>query len=225
MRIWIVLIGLLIAGSRAGPASAEVWPPCDGCAIALPDHPSGPLPLLVVLHGDHGTATEWVARWREPALDRGWAVLALQCPVDRGCEEGVWYRWDGDAQWVLDQIDALAGSVEIDRSQIFLAGWSGGATYLGMHLKSWRDFAGLVMHGGGVGPRDGQCARLPVYFLVGDENRYHSSTKLFRRFLSSCRAKVRWDLMKGADHTAEERALTGEKAVQILDWLTRQAGA
>ena len=220
MRIWLVLIGLLIAT----PATADsVWPPCDGCAIALPER-STPMPLLVVLHGDQGRATSQLARWREPALERGWAVLALQCPAELGCEEGRWYNWTGDPKWVVEQIDKLGTSVKIDRTRIFLAGWSGGAAYLGMHMRSWQAFAGLVMHGGGLMPQDGRCGArtLPTYFLVGDKNQYHQAAIWFRDYLQGCRSSFRWDMMKNADHTDEERALTGSKATEILDWLTKQ---
>ncbi len=222
MRLWFVLLGVLMTT----PAAADsVWPPCDECAIALPDQRQNPVPLLVVLHGDQGRATSQLALWREPALERGWAVLALQCPAELGCEEGRWYNWSGDPKWIVDQIDRLAVDVKIDRSQIFLAGWSGGAAYLGMHMRSWQGFAGLVMHGGGLTPSDGRCAAraLPVYFLVGDKNVYHSSTGWFRDYLAGCRSKLGWDVMKNADHTDEYRALTGAKATQILDWLTKHA--
>lgn len=218
--MWRVLLSLAIASALGSSAVASPEPPCDGCAIAFPER-EGPVPLLVVLHGDHGQATHWLARWRDAALDHGWAVLSLQCPEDLGCEEGVWYRWDGDPQWILQQIDKLAEGAEIDRSQLYLAGWSGGAAYLGMHMRSWQGFAGLVMHGGGVTPRDGRCAKPapPVYFLVGDKNQYHQSTVWFRDHLRDCRARVKWDLLKGGYHPDEDKALDPAKAGEILEWL------
>lgn len=213
---------MLIALASSAGASPE--PPCDGCAIAFPDKP-GPFPLVVVLHGDQGKATYWLSRWRDAALERGWGVLALQCPEEFGCKDGVWYMWDGDPKWIHEQIDKLAAGVQIDRSKIVLAGWSGGASYIGMHVKSWTSFAGLVMHGGAMGPKDGRCAKpaTPTYFLVGDQNQYHSTQVLIRDFMIDCRAKVKWDVLKKGDHSDEERALNAAKAGQILDWLIAPA--
>lgn len=216
MRGRLVLIVTLLAL----PAHAAPEPLCDGCAISLPER-EGPIPLLVVLHGDHEHATKWLARWRGPALDRGWGVLALQCPEDLGCANGVWYRWDGDPAWVSQQVERATANVAIDRDRMFLVAWSGGAAFVGLHARSWREFAGLVMHGGGVMPRDGRCASPspPVYFLVGDGNRYHRSTKMFRRYLEKCGSDVTWDLLADTDHHGEDLALDGAKASTILDWL------
>lgn len=215
---------LLAALAFASPAAAGTpEPPCDGCAVAFPER-EGPVPLLVVLHGDHGTATHWLARWREAALDRGIGVLSLQCPEDLGCKDGVWYMWTGDPKWIHEQIDKVAATAPIDRSKIMLAGWSGGGAFIGQHLRSWTGFAGLVMHGGAMGPTDGRCAKPPppVYFLVGDQNQYHSTAVLIRDFMLDCRAKVKWDLMKGRDHSDEDKALNPTKAGQILDWLLKR---
>lgn len=221
MRIWLVLIGLLIA---APPARAEVWPPCDGCTLALPADTAEPIPLLVVLHGDRGKATTWASRWREAALERGMGVLALQCPEELGCKDAIWYMWEGDAKWVIEQIDKLGHEVKLDRSKVYLAGFSGGASFIGQRIRTWAGFAGLVFHAGAMGPSDGRCLKPtpPTYFLVGELNQYHSTQKLVRNFLEGCRAKVRWDLLKKGDHDDEERALTPKKAGQILDWLAKQ---
>ncbi len=217
----LLSIATLIA--TASPATAGTpEPPCDGCAVAWPDTDK-PVPLLVVLHGDHGTATHWLSRWRDAAIERGFGVLSLQCPEELGCKDGVWYMWTGDPKWVHDQIDKVAASAPIDRSKIVLAGWSGGGAYIGMHVRSWQGFAGLVMHGGAMGPLDGRCAKPtpPVYFFVGDKNQYHSTAVLIRDFLIDCRARVKWDLLKGGDHGDENKALDPVKAGQILDWFKR----
>jgi poly(3-hydroxybutyrate) depolymerase len=220
-----MLLAILIAAGPARADRASIEPPCKGCEIALPER-EGPVPLLVVMHGDHEKASKWLARWRGPALERGWGVLALQCPEDLGCSFSMWYRWNGDPKWVSHQVERLAVDVEIDRERTFLVAWSGGASYVGMHAPVWqRNFKALVIHGGGVPPRGGRCAArpLPVYFLVGDGNRFHKSAQQFRDYFTGCGSEVRWDLLEGADHAREDAALDAAKANAILDWLAERA--
>jgi poly(3-hydroxybutyrate) depolymerase len=180
-------------------------------------------PLLVVLHGDRESASTAAKRWRAAAKERGWEVLSLSCPRDRGCK-GSWWEWNGDPQWIIDQIDALA--LPIDRSRIVLAGWSGGATYIGMHAQAWSDrFAAVVIHGGGQAPLADGCPAhaLPAYFLVGDKNPLHGLAKDLHTYWRGCTDDVVWDLVRGGDHEREDRALDRKKALAILDWAAARA--
>jgi len=185
------------------------------------------VPLLVVLHGDRERATAAAGRWRAAAKRRGWAVLALQCPVDQGCKDS-WWQWNGDPSWLLAQVAAVVaapGPTTIDPARIYLAGWSGGATYLGMHAPAWTTtFAALVVHGGGHTPGDA-CpdVALPAYFLVGDRNPLHASVKDLRAWFDDCQQPIVWDLVRGGDHDKEDRALDRKKATAILDWLAAHA--
>lgn len=182
----------------------------------------GPHPLLVVLHGDRQRASGAATRWRTAARKQEWALLALQCPASRRCKDS-WWKWNGDVQWVKDQVAAVAERVAIDRTRTYLAGWSGGATYLTMHAQSWTDtFAAVVMHGGGRHPDATDCpARpLPAYFLVGDRNPLHELAIDSRAFFERCKQDVVWDLVRDGDHDREDRALDAPKAIAILDWLT-----
>ena len=54
-----------------------------------------PVPLVVVLHGDREHAPAAAARWHSAVKNKGWALLALECPADQGCKDS-WWRWDGD---------------------------------------------------------------------------------------------------------------------------------
>lgn len=171
------------------------------------------VPLVVVLHGDREHAHDAAARWRTAVDSHGWALLALDVP-----EGDSWWKWDGDPQWVIDQVAAVKRP--IDRERVYLVGWSGGATYIGMHAQAWRGtFAAVVLHGGGMAPEDDVCTTLPAYFLVGDRNPLHRLAKDLRAYFEGCHAEVTWDLVKGADHAHEEAALTRKKANTILDWL------
>jgi len=217
-------------GVLAPRAYAGVQPPCNGCTLELPaargtqDAPAHNLPLLVVLHGDRERAPAAAERWRGAARQRGWAVLALQCPVDQGCKDS-WWQWNGDPGWIVDQVAAVANAVPIDPARIYLAGWSGGATYLGMHAPAWSAvFAAVVIHGGGHRPSAGCPERpLPAYFLAGDRNPFHDQVQDLRGWFDDCRQDVVWDLVRGGDHAREDRALDRRKALAILDWLADHA--
>jgi poly(3-hydroxybutyrate) depolymerase len=194
--------------------------PCAGCTLDVPRRPDR-IPLLVILHGDRERASAAADRWRDAAGARRWAVLSLQCP----CESDSWYQWDGSPDWIRKQVDEVAREVPIDRRRVYLVGWSGGATYIGMHAAAWpKRFAAAVIHGGGQPPAGDACpAHLPAYFLVGDRNPAHPAAKRLRSYLQDCGQRVVWDLVEGADHGDEEAALDASKARKILGWLDRHA--
>jgi pimeloyl-ACP methyl ester carboxylesterase len=221
----VLAIGVVLGAVTARADTSVPVAPCAGCLLDLPDA-SGPVSLVVVLHGDLEHASKWFERWSEATRARGWGLLALQCPEDLGCEEGRWYRWNGNPNWVTDQVAEVSKHVELDPAQTFLVGWSGGATYVGQHSQAWgRKFSGLVIHGGGGAPASRRCPRraLPAYFLVGDENQFHAYARQYRAYLERCGSKVLWDVNRGADHLHEDMALDTRKANEILDWLVAQA--
>ncbi len=179
------------------------------------------MPLLVVLHGDRDHAANTANRWRAAAKARGWALLSLECPKAQRCG-GSWWKWNGDPAWLLEQVAQVQAVHAIDPARIYLGGWSGGATYIGMHASAWTDvFAGVVIHGGGH-PPGAECPvrALPAYFLVGDANPLHRGAVALRAWFTECAYDVEWDLVKRGDHDKEERALTKAKAISILDWLS-----
>ncbi len=202
--------------------------PCAGCTLDAPTARSGDLALLVTFHGDREHAgSSPAANWRDVAVARGFVVLGLECPVSLGCEDGRWYKANPSPRWVSQQIDAVARQLPIDRTRIYLAGWSGGASYLGMNAQAWDGtFAAIVFHGGGQPPiGNNECpgGQLPAYFLVGDGNAAHSATKRLRSYLDRCKQELTWDLLRGAGHQDEAVALDRAKAHQILDWLEGHA--
>ena len=216
MRVVVPLCAL------AGIASAAPKPPCKGCTLEAPAS-SDPVPLLVVLHGDREHAANAAARWRSVTKQRGWALLAIECPKARGCKDSFW-QWDGDPSWILDQVSTVAKQIKVDPQQVFLAGWSGGATYIGWHVQAWPGtFAAVVVHGGGAAPSDRTCVDLPAYFLVGDKNPLHYLARQLHEYFDDCKQTVMWDLISGADHAKEASALTKKKALEILSWLASHA--
>jgi poly(3-hydroxybutyrate) depolymerase len=202
--------------------------PCAGCRAILPPGGTTPVPLLVVLHGDwgHGPA-ELLGGWQGSALPRGVAVLSLQCPRDLGCKNS-WWQWNGDPAWVNAQVDALAAKAQrpIDRDRVWIAGWSGGATYIGMRSQTFqRTFAALVYHGGGIAPFDSTCnvqaSSAPAFFLTGTGNALHSHVVHLRQHHESCKDEVVWKVLPGADHPAEWKALEANSGT-ILEWLLKK---
>ena len=210
----IVAVVVVLAASRANAGA------CKRCVVELPTG-SDPVPLVVVLHGDREHAPAAAARWHTAVKQRGWALLALDCPTELGCIDSFW-KWDGDPSWVIAEVETVRARRAIDPRRIYLVGWSGGASYIGSRAPDWTaTFAALVIHGGGMPPRSTDCASHgpPAYFLVGDNNPLHGLNERLRDYLEACHQEVTWDLVRGGDHAREEAALTAKKAAAILDWL------
>lgn len=219
MRRTALVFALVTATARAEDTTS---PPCESCVVDAASSRQEPAPLLVVLHGNGEDAIDRARPWRDAVARRGWVLLALDCPRAHGCHDGKWYRWNGDPAWVRDQIRELAERVPIDMSRVYLAGWSGGATYIGKRMPAWSTmFSAVVIHGGGVPPRTPRCPdrSFPAYFLVGDRNPGHRGAKRLRDYFENCGQHVQWDLVPGGNHADEDAALTPEKADAILRWL------
>jgi len=124
-------------------------------------------------------------------------------------------------------VRAVIGAMPIDQTRILAAGWSGGASALGMHAPELaRTFAAVVFHGGGQPPLSTTACpaeEMPGYFLVGDANPAHPAAKRLRAYYQRCANELTWDLLPGANHGAEDTALDRAKAAQILDWLEARA--
>jgi poly(3-hydroxybutyrate) depolymerase len=217
----------LILVTLAALVGALVTPPLGKTEIHKASAKSDAVPLIVALHGDREDSSDTKRRWKAAVEARGWELLALDCPKELGCEGGSWYRWNGDPKWLRDQVREVTRDKHIDTHRIYLVGWSGGATYIGKHIQAWPQmFAAVVIHGGGVPPRDDTCPdrRFPAYFLVGDKNPAHGGAKRLRSYFDSCHQEVVWDLQPGANHPKEDEALTQEKADRILRWLDERRG-
>jgi poly(3-hydroxybutyrate) depolymerase len=202
-------------------------PPCENCTLDAPAVATRPLPLLVVLHGNHEDAAVAANRWKDVAIERGFVVLGLHCPRGEGCEDGKWYRWKSTPTWIKQQVTEVVRAMPIDQTRIFAAGWSGGATALGMHAQKLdRMFAAVVFHGGGQPPLTSNACpaqRMPAYFLVGDQNPAHPAAQRLRTYYERCDQELTWDLIPGANHAREDQALDRAKASRIIDWLEDHA--
>jgi predicted esterase len=225
VEVSTVGVPLGAAEARPSPTEPRRNVPCEGCVLVPAPRPEVPAPLLVLLHGDEGNPSVILPRWSRAARERGHAVLALRCPRDEGCSHGSWWRWSGDPAWITRQIDAAARVIAVDRSRVFLSGWSGGASYLGLVAPQLRGIAGLNLSGGGLPPRDKGCppCQPPVYFLAGNGNPLHHLAVAAKDAFLGCGSEVEWALLPGKDHGGELAALDARRTGQILAWLEAHA--
>lgn len=195
------------ADAGASASGVEI---CKGCVTHLPAG-EAKVPLVVLLHGDNQDPKALAAAWLPTLRRRDIALLTIQCPKELGCQGSYW-RWNGDATYIRAAVERLGGLRAIDEKRRWLVGWSGGASYMGYRtqdLEPW--FAALVFHGGGMGPALSPCSpsARPVFFLVGDKNPLHHLAQDLRQHYERCQQPVRWDVVAGADHGGEWRALAG----------------
>jgi predicted esterase len=135
--------------------------------------------------------------------------------------------WRDTPAFVLEALATLQRDLHIDPARTYLAGWSGGASAIGLHLSKWEPFSAIVFHGGGQPPADGACPAhaMPSYFLVGDGNPDHDAAIALREHLKKCSGELEWDVLHLGGHADEERALDRAKAEHILDWLDTHASS
>lgn len=204
------------------PRERRVGTPCAGCVSS---HPGGatPAPLLVVLHGDHGHGpAELHDQWVRAASSASTrlAVLSLACPREEGCRGSYW-QWNGAPSWIMRQVASVRATSAIDASRLWLVGWSGGASYMGLRAQELEaHFAAMIFHGGGIPPSTVACSaeRRPVLFLVGDANPLHGLAVRLRQHFDRCGNLVAWNLLPRADHAGEWRGLS-TKGADVIRWL------
>jgi hypothetical protein len=192
----------LLSGSAAASPPA---PPCANCVVVMPAGEK-PAPLLVVIPDAGESAEHAASTWRAAALDRGWGVLALDCPAEARCTDGAWSTFQGAPRWVADTVAALDRARSVDSTRTYLVGTGDGAAFVGMNTPRWRGaFAAVVLDGGGEPPTHAsECppGSLPAYF-VGE------GAARLERYYQRCEQEY-------------VRAETGERA-DILDWLDQHA--
>jgi poly(3-hydroxybutyrate) depolymerase len=165
--------------------------------------------------------------WAPAAEARAVAVLALTCPLSEGCTQQSWWQWNGDPAYLREQIRFVTDRQRIDPARMWIAGWSGGASYLGYRTQEIeRMFSAIVIHGGGIRPAFASCSnpQASVYFLVGDANPLHNLAVQLRDYYAGCGHDLSWNLLQGATHDGERRAL-GSRIEGIFDWLATKRRA
>ncbi len=216
---------------------------CKGCLAAGQDR-GAPQPLIVVLHGDEGSPAKVAGLWaplaqhgvcaeeevwlpcaaQAPTGRRTFWLFAPNCPRSEGCAGSYW-RWSGSPAWLLDKVARYSQERSVDPQRIYLAGWSGGASYIAMKAFDWQPtFAALSLAGGGTRPQRSECfpgtggACGPVHFLMGSKNPLFSLAEEAKTGFERCGHALTWQLLPGVDHAGEWRAYSA-RAPAIAAWL------
>lgn len=208
------------------PTKRDNWP-CPGCVAILPPIKSAELkpPMLVLIHGDEGSVRVVLQVWQKPLEKRGIILLALRCPKALGCAGSYW-QWAGEFDWIAEQTEAVLAEYPADRDRVYLSGWSGGSTYIGMmEPKLPEIFAAININGGGAPPGISSCAprKVPVYYFMGGKNPLIELAERARDHFRSCGHPLEWDFHSELNHAGELRVLSSEaQTTRILDWLLAQ---
>jgi poly(3-hydroxybutyrate) depolymerase len=229
----VTLAAAVVVGpspARAGRTIRD-WP-CAGCIVQVPSgHAVRRRPLLVALHGDEGDPQLTAAVWGPVAAALGVVLFAPHCPVASGAgTTSSWWGWfqSGsryDDGWIGRQAALVERRFRVDRRREYLAGWSGGADFLGWYALRHADrFAGAAFVAGGV-PYTAACPsrRLAAFFLMGSNDfRFASGQpEQVRSVLAGCGSPTAEIVEPGADHQATITSLQGGYARQVLAWLLR----
>lgn len=200
---------------------------CKGCLLLTSGPAEDALPLVVVLHGDEGHPRKVAEAWAalaerglcEGQLCKGSApsdqrlrVFLPSCPRAEGCLGSYW-RWGHSPDWLFARIDEVSARYALESNRVYVAGWSGGATYLGMTAEAFSSrVSGLSLVGGGA-PSQEPCLEtscVSVDYLMGDANPLFELARNTRDRLSECGHPLRWQELAHADHAAEWRAYQRE---------------
>lgn len=215
------------------------WP-CAGCLVVLPRTIGRATPVLVALHGDEGSPDLMASVMGRAAAARGLILFAPHCPVARGCSfpngaatTSSWWGWlqSGryDEAWLGAQLGRVTARYRVQHARRFVAGWSGGADFLGWYaLRHATTFSAAAFLAGGV-PYYTRCpaAPLPAYFLLGAADpRYLSGQPgQVESVLRSCGSETYVDTVPNADHQATLATLWSGKAQTLVDWLLKHRRA
>ena len=111
--------------------------------------PTDPMPLVILLHGEGGSAANWFGSYAERAES---AHVVLLAPDSRG---ETWDAIDGqfgeDVRFINRALELVADEVRIDRDRMALAGFSDGAVYaLSLGMANGDLFRSVVAYSPGA---------------------------------------------------------------------------
>ena len=121
------------------------------CMVSVPAgyDPGRPWPLIIALHGYGSSAARFHSVWHEAAATSGFVLATPQ--GENRTEEGVGWSWGRLSEEIVRRsLDAVTGHVRVDRSRIFLAGFSqGGSLTYRIALRHPHLFRGIAPVGAG----------------------------------------------------------------------------
>jgi len=208
--------------SASAPAlrPGESWA-ANGMRVYRPSAPTGPLPLVVLLHGAGGYPPNFLQSMK-PVADRLGVILAQPHSAGRtwdliqnmqmGSEP-----WHGPDAHRLDQSLAdLFSHAAVDPSRVILLGFSDGASYgLSLGTANPKLFTTVIaLSPGGFAPPDriDRAQRIFIAHGRGDSVLPFAATKGIADALHGAGANVRFRPFVG-DHQIDPESL-----VEALDW-------
>lgn len=226
-------------GGEVGPRTHF---PCTGCLFDTPTEYShdSPTPLLITLHGDEGHPASIHRVYNEqPGFGKkaGFIVASLKCPKSLNCDQTAsvapgsvkanysWWLWqrfipEHDPSWINRQVDKIERQYNIDLSRVYLAGFSGGTTYISTWgVDNSNRYAGMILSAGGglkeveTKACDQQCP-LAVVISTGLDDFLHPNAKASRDFAQRCGHELLYRETAGKGHT-----FIGKDINEGLKWL------
>lgn len=203
--------------------------------LYLPDGLATPAPLLIAVHG-YGAHKRYMLREAKLVAGDKYVIAAIQAPhphyrptADGGYRIG--YGWLSDEKpeqhvaihhkFVLDVIDKLDADGLIDRSQIFMYGFSQACALNFRFAFTYPDILkGIIGVCGGIpGDLDTNEKYLPftadTFYLYGDDDEFYTQEQ-FARFNEKLSATLPNFRSK---HYAAKHEITEEMRTDIENWL------
>ncbi len=206
--------------------------------LYTPDDAPPRAPLLIAVHG-YGAHKRYMMREARLVAPEGWVVASVQGPHQhfRKKEDGgyrVGFGWLTDHnpaesvalhhKFVLDVIERLAPAGTIDRSQVYLFGFSQAcALNFRFAFTHPQSLAGIIALCGGIpGDLDTnpayQTSPAPTFYLYGDDDEFYPREK-FAAFDEKLRERL--PNYRSKQYTAKHE-ITEEMREDIRLWLAER---
>lgn len=188
--ILVVMIAVLALSSHSAWAQEKAAPAARSLRVGgvdrdylldAPAKASGPVPLVIALHGGGGNARTMTPRWLDTARREGFAV-AFPSGVGRTANMGTWNAGgccgfamtsaSDDVAFISAMIDDIARDHRIDLTRVYVTGLSNGGmlTYrIGVALAP-RVAAIAVVSGAMFGGEAPPATPVPVLIMHGEQD-------------------------------------------------------
>ena len=191
--------------------------------ILVPDETTGPLPLLIALHGRNGNAETDLASW-EVARQRGWLVLSPQSTQPLSPHS---YGWDDPDQGLVDigfHYEEVVRDHAIDAQRVVAAGFSQGS---GMALISALSgkipacgFIGIGTWWGhleGISALAARGSDVRAYFVTGEKDPDLDRSRQIQGILRTNHIPVAEEVHANIGHEfSSDFATSFEKAIEFI---------
>ena len=205
--------------------------------LYIPDDLTTPAPLLIAVHG-YGAHKRYMMREARSVAGDGFVIASIQAPHPhyRALPDGgyrIGYGWLSDEKpeqhvklhhkFVLDVIDKLAGDELIDRSKVFMYGFSQACALNFRFAFTYPEvLRGVIGVCGGIpGDLDTNAIYKPfsaeTFYLYGDDDEFYTQEQFaaFNEKLSETLLNYR------SKHYTAKHAITDEMRVDMREWLSR----